>query len=593
MGEEGSGAGRLSSSEGEKTPLIITSKWVCVTNSGKEIVANAAAFKSTVKIILTVQNLDAGKKVNIIIFDDADKAELDKVEAKVSGNKAETDKIELKEDWAGKTIKIKVEKEPFEKEFIGAKLKVKHGCKCTVYFRPLDPPPPPGSLPPPSGSPPPEYYNGEFGFDFLRDGIPDNTKLEYKSYEETIVAGYNPIPFMSDLSKPKAYSKFKDEYPQIDTNEHLEKAVKYRVPYLNLFPKAFSEASTVEPKPPFYAKLKLWVRIEHDDVDEIRLEINDADKTFLNINNSTDPFVLSKKNRNTNVEYSDEITITCLKKLTENKKITAYAYPRGCLRKPEKEEQKKERIVVGQLLVCKNDEIKKQNFVFVRVKTNIVGFEQAGRFNDNVERANLQKVLYQALICPTILVEERDSSGGIQDIFLDLRDDIRFRTAAAVQTAALSAGATVAAADAAARDKNTGLYIRNGNIDFRNEKKNAVHLLHYIKQKFMGIAENSKYREYFTIFAFEANYSGRVEDFGIKNVLIADGRNKTTIAHEAYHGFGLRHTHREEKPIKDNRQKYIFPDAPGIRSTDNIMSYNVDKRKSTWHWQWVIARKYV
>ena len=147
VGTGASGVVKNSKKE-EIPPKVTSSKWVWI-KEGNEVTAKKAAFKSTVKLILTVENLDDGDKVNVIILDKADNAELDKIEATVSGKTAKSEEIELKEDWAGKQIKIKIEKDPFEAEHEGAELKVMHGVKCLVYFRPH------------SG------YKGEFGFDFL------------------------------------------------------------------------------------------------------------------------------------------------------------------------------------------------------------------------------------------------------------------------------------------------------------------------------------------------------------------------------------------------------------------------------------------
>ena len=223
-----------------------------------------------------------------------------------------------------------------------------------------------------------------------------------------------------------------------------------------------------------------------------------------------------------------------MKDIANDEYIEAYAYPEECKGKSE-EEKVKEKLLAGKLLVCKNDHTVRDSakFVFVRVKTNITGaVKQIGTFNDG-ERDFLRNILYQVLVRPLIWVGEKDANRRYQDITLNLEDDDNF--------------------------KRGGLYIKNDNtIDFRNEKRNTIHMMNYIKQKF--IQDKPQYEKYFTIFAFEARYSGRVEDFGVKNVVVADNRSKTTtIAHEALHGFGLRHTHREKNPIDDERQKYIFP----------------------------------
>jgi len=364
----------------------------------------------------------------------------------------------------------------------------------------------------------------------------------------------------------------------------------------------------------------LWVRIEYDDVDEIRLEINDADKTFLNINNSAEPFLLSKKNMNTNVEDSDEITITCLGELTENKTITAYAYPKGCLAKP-KEEQEEEKIVAGQLLVCKNNDIKESKIVLVRVISAATGERGRTGVIEAKEIELLRSFLYQALIFPTIQIESNTDAG--QPIILDLSKDRRFLTKEAARTlaendarnAGAGAAAITAAGDAAENDPNTAKHIIGAQIDFNirtlhssGRKYKIQDMMQDIKQKFMNEPENSFYRECFPIFALdeEASFGAVTEATGVKNVILAkrERRADAALVHEVYHGFGLEHTHDDKPPANpadppsvikqgNRNQKYIFPAAPAAGSTANIMSYNLNKYKSTWKWQWEIARQNV
>ena len=93
---------------------------------------------------------------------------------------------------------------------------------------------------------------------------------------------------------------------------------------------------------------------------------------------------------------------------------------------------------------------------------------------------------------------------------------------------------------------------------------------------------------------------GQVQDIAIKNVFLFNGpqgstRTDKTIAHEGLHGLGLFHTHRNHTPIKNQNIKYIFPNGNVniTNSTDNIMSYGQENKKSTWKWQWDIVRNNV
>jgi len=416
--------------------------------------------------------------------------------------------------------------------------------KCIVYFRPH------------------KDYNGEFGFDWLRDEVPpeaqltDKEKTGYKAYEDIIEAGYGKT---GDLGKAEAYLKLKREYKRPLT-PIKGFAAPYFIPYLNLYSKTYSDTVKEKPAPPYKAALQLWVEIQDADVDKIELEFN---KDIFTINGKKDgTFSVSTKTHSASLQKSDEITITCLKDIAKDEKIVAYAHFKNS-----EGEQKKE--IAGELLVCKNDETvrKKTKFVFVRVKTNVGGGEpMIGKFTQD-EHERLQNVLYQSLVCPSICVGKKYLMGLItKDVVLDLSNDSNF--------------------------KPRGLYMVGNDIDFDDDE-----MLKYIKRKFMR--DNPQYKEYFPIFAFEEDggFAGRVEDIGEKNVILLFNRNSKTCPHEALHGFNLWHTHRErgESVITEPNKKYIFPHAHSnsARATDNMMSYNGNKRKTTWKWQWEILRRYV
>jgi hypothetical protein len=86
---------------------------------------------------------------------------------------------------------------------------------------------------------------------------------------------------------------------------------------------------------------------------------------------------------------------------------------------------------------------------------------------------------------------------------------------------------------------------------------------------------------------------GAVEHINIHNALIFTlpwaGGDDTT-KHEALHGLGLNHTHRDSTPIDDAGYKFVFPNGNNFpaKSTENIMSYGNKVKKSTWRWQWHI-----
>lgn len=428
--------------------------------------------------------------------------------------------------------------------------------KCIVYFRPHS------------------EYNGEFGFDWLRAGIPPENKLSndekigYKEYKDTILAAYKKIDNQyQDLLGIDAYNAFKKEYKKIP------KPIKgfaglYHIPYLNLFSKTYSNTIKIEPPPTYEAKLKLWVEIKDADVDKIQLEFNK--EIFIINGNQSGEFELSNKTKSSSLQSSDEITITCLKDITKNEEIRAYAYF-----KDSKEEEKKE--IAGKILALKNDNNtvrKETKFVFVCVKTKVQNTEKIGKIKDE-EIKQLRNTLYQALVRPLIWVKRKNNNGIYEEIVLDLSDEPEY--------------------------KFGGTYIDPaGNID-----EDVVGIFSDLKDKFMNHPDNLFYanNECIPVFIFEDNsYDvtyGMAESFGgPKSILLFEDRLPVTryeqiIGHEALHCFGLRHTFREENPINDDRQKYIFKTPTGNNATDNAMTYNWGYMITTWNWQWKIIRKYI
>jgi hypothetical protein len=122
-----------------------------------------------------------------------------------------------------------------------------------------------------------------------------------------------------------------------------------------------------------------------------------------------------------------------------------------------------------------------------------------------------------------------------------------------------------------------------------------------------------RYAGYFTVFAFGVRKSdsggetaGEFELLNrvviasatkfFKNVALYAGRGNNAFCHEALHGLGLYHTHREQKNtingrevdtepiIKDSKKKYVYKH----KTTTNVMSYNQPRNYTTWHWHWLI-----
>jgi len=420
--------------------------------------------------------------------------------------------------------------------------------KCIVYFRPET------------------SYKGEFGFDWLR--VKDNGLAAEPDYESIIESGYKDGS--TDYTKPEAYNALKREYKKIPFIMGFN---TYYIPYLNLFSKTYSDTVNITPKPSYEAKLKVLVEIKDADVDEIKFEFN---KSIFSINDKEE-FSLPDKNI-CPLKISTTIKITCKKDITTDAdgEILVYAYPKGSKSKPETE-QKAERKLAGKLIVGKNDAAnrKEAKFVFVCVKTNITGSSIiTGQFTQD-ERDQLRSVLYQVLVRPLIWVGKKYWKGlREQDIILDITNDVNF--------------------------KRGGKYINaRGKL---NEDADGGSMFSYLRDKFKNDTANSFYKDCFPVFAIGAeNYDGalgQVEGIGVKNLVLFNGRDSQTIGHEALHGFGLWHTHRErsgEPIIQQANKKYVFPHGHSDpnNATDNVMSYRQNNMITTWNWQWKIIRKNV
>ena len=435
-------------------------------------------------------------------------------------------------------------------------------------------------------------YNGEFGFDWLRvgdNGIYQNTTVSgaERSYQSIIQSGHHrPVvgyesteyDYSSSIALPQnltldqvvsqmAYKELKREYKPIPT-QNLDE--QYYVHYLNLYSKRYSDSIQTFPFPPYSAELRVLVTINEP---LSKLEF-DYDRTLFTINT---PILSDNQVTQGKVESINKtITITCLRDFNDVKQIRVLAYPIGVTNKDDAE-------LAGMIMVGSNDALSRQQlkFVLVSVNTNIQGASGAveyGSFN-SAEKTNLLNALYQALIDIEIVDET-----------LSLENESEFQ--------------------------NGGIYI----VNYRNSQyidPTVPGLYQYLQNKL-----GSRYRNYFTVFAFGAptapdprnggSIVGRVQNVGTHSVALYYGRGFMTLAHESLHGLGLRHTHRDSDDpfIKDPKQKFIYQNAneliypPGVDpnnptpeqklaaraatvklATDNYMSYSGDIRTNIWNWQ--------
>lgn len=399
--------------------------------------------------------------------------------------------------------------------------------KCVVHFRPKD------------------NWSGEYGFDWMRIGGPAEMPAE-EVYKDVITGGH------PRLTATQAYAALKSQYKTIPTKilAAPENLAEYFVPYLNLYPKGV----VATPTPPFEAELKILIAVEVVAPDAIDIEYDDTlfdlDKKSL-----TDTAVGAKR------ESGDgTLKITCKAPFSTAKEIKVWSTSNGV------------KELAGRIIVCPNDPAhrKSKKFVLVKVKTKIRNVERIGDFS-GIEKDSMINALHQALIHATF----EDGPD------LDLTADPNFKIITKADGSKTYGRLIYRKTSAADIQTDGGIY--------RNAPANG--LFTYLAAKFFGIRGNEKYRtgKYFTVFCFDevsnkAGVMGRAEGLGKHNVaLFEQPRKASTFAHEAMHGFSLRHL---DDAAADN--PYEFDQA----TTDNIMSY-AWRRHTTWYRQWNQMKKHV
>jgi len=414
-------------------------------------------------------------------------------------------------------------------------------------------------------------WNGEFGFDWLREADNGMADPNDPAYASIIDGGYRDgLSDYTPGATGTAFAHLKMEYENITITRKplpagtpapaIAPSSDYYVPFLTLFSEEFVNLmpSSVVNKPKYEAELKVLVEIE-EEIEKLEF---DYDNTLFTI----DKIILQDKIKTTGLVNSADgtVKIKCLKDLTSDKEIRIYVYPKGSVAK-KPAQQLIERKLAGKIIVLKNDSTvrKEEKIVLSAVKSNVNGVVRTGGFTPS-ELIGLYNTLHQALIVP-IIVEEKIN-------ILDLSSNADFQSGGRYINAFnrlnminLSTGDTI---------KPTFQEMRNL---FLNNPANAIYK-----------AEN-----YYTIFSslMTANFTsaiGCVEDIGVHNAIMLAGRRDTTLPHEAVHGLGLNHTHKDSSPITEITRKYTF----NLRTTTNVISY-APIRTTLWRWQWQIINSNV
>ncbi|MGP1437341.1 MAG: phage baseplate assembly protein V, partial [Phocaeicola sp.] len=453
-----------------------------------------------------------------------------------------------------------------------------------------------------------QEYDGSFGFDWLR--VDDNGLekeghyLGEEPYDKIIEGGYNDGE--TDLTKDEAYKKLKKEYETIVVNmpdiaENKERAKEYFVPYLTLYPKPYVDSlEDVEEyaKPKYEAELRVLVDIAVDEVDGLEFKYNkdifDLDKTKLSDKDKTPEGKIQSNDKTVKITCKKEIIKAC------EGEIFVYAYPKEAAGKTEAERESM-RTLAGKIRVLPNGkkERKRQNIVLVQVKTKPLSTDiipRVGEFDEN-EIILLHKIMHQSLIeCNILRVQKgpdgkdiiNPNSGRKMNIELDLTSDSNFKVESI---------------------RKKGRYIsEDGNFLLTYDPYGSENLVKYLRREFLKVSDNNAYQNSFTVFAVN-HYCGTEQSIVLgytdavwklknnnyvilkflKNIVLFKERNTadySTLPHEALHGLGLSHTHRNDSPISEKSRKYIYVK----NETDNVMSYNTKNMISTWKWQWEFVK---
>ncbi len=396
---------------------------------------------------------------------------------------------------------------------------------------------------------PKDDWDGEFGFDWLRNGDTGETK-----YKDLLAGGYKGTVDGKGVSytKEEAYTALKADFSSFDSE--VKEFKKYLVPYLNLYPPHVIG----HPQPPKSAELKILITIEKEEPLSIEFEYN---KSLLKLDKDT----LTDKAIGAKRQASDKtIKITCLEEFDTDQEIKVLAYPKTW--------KVDDPIpLAGKIIVGANSKPHRRNakFVLINVLTNINGVPNLGTFNPT-DRKYLTNALYQSLIYSQL---EKGPD-------FDLTKDNNFRIKKSM-FGKKTYGQFIY------KNKGGGDTGRDGGLfeDFP-----ASGMFTYLRSEYLKIKGNEKYKDHYTAFSFKENTydptGGQVQGIGIHNVIIFNNRKDTAFAHEVLHGMGLYHTHSDGGKTVETDRKFIYNN----RTTDNIMSYSAE-RKSTWHWQWKILRK--
>jgi hypothetical protein len=430
--------------------------------------------------------------------------------------------IQLKsEDSKGKSYKVNAKAIYDENTNVEAKIEIVPLPKVIVDFRPS------------------KNYDGEYGFDYMRDKKEKDDKLTYKDILGTNRAkvGGKWIDKFKKYTTDIKYISLKDDHYTTLTfpwyKDAKGKEIEYIQSWLTIYPK--------EPQ-----TLSLQIDTLEKNTQNLTLEY---DKTLFKLNTDIVPAQSKGTKR-----LKDHLTIECLKEFDKPQTIKVML---GSTQ-------------FGQLNILPNAKVKrkKAQVVFVKVETELTKgtLEKGNTINKTgkPEKEMLERYLKQAYIKLDLAEEEFKltqldlSTKKLK--YPDFNKDYTLLDNVTHPTKPVK--------------------ILNKNSNTISADSLAEHM-----EKIYN-AEMPKYKDYFKIFFFGetggrmkknksiVRLAGLAKDFNSLCAIMSAGKRKATVTHELLHAMGLKHSFSDSADYGYKK-----------KATQNIMDYS-KTRKNTWLWQW-------
>ena len=429
---------------------------------------------------------------------------------------------------------------------------------------------------------PTNTYKGEFGFDWLRNGDVDFNGMLFpghnqsiNDYKNIIAGGFGIAAGVTTTEKQEAYRKLETEYSFIPINGKTE---HYHYHWLSLFSEKAATKINSDIQHPAGTEVKseatLNVVIKLNDLtnkpERILFLIKDPKRLTVTSSNPADPYLpntlICSSVNSTDKEILGTITIKCLKDLSKNTAIEAYAMKGD-----------DPPLLAGVLMVNKNDFSvrKKQDVVVVYMLTRIDGGTPKNG-SDIVKPHHFPSLYY--------FLHQNLLYGSIETTRLDVMADIRFRLPSSLS--GIEATHPDAGKYVSSYTIGSGASMISG---FGLDAAEQAQI--YLTQKLPSEHRNKVRNFVFNEELSEAPVAGFSWNGSKVVFIMKEGKDSHQVcAHETGHSLGLGHSFINARDGIEKSKKYYFESDD---RTDNFLSYNQQNttRKSTWYWQWQIVNK--